>query len=158
MPYCVFLVDICWGHAVFARIGTNSVCPTVMCKITFGSTTTASTPIPVVLCATSYSTAVTGLVAVVSTSSRILAASIVFTSAMGRCGIFHLCSLHHCLHFLQLCGQLSLGFSPRFPHDPQAPAQPSESPSGRFLVARLHVSMCRNFSPCWHDAYLRLQR
>ena len=77
-----------------------------MCKITVGSTTTASVQILVVLWNVSSLTALTGLVAVVSILFIILADTIVLTCAMGRCSILHLNSLHHRFHLLQLCGQL----------------------------------------------------
>ena len=81
-----------------------------MCKFTDGLTTTASSPIPVVLCAVSYLTAITVLVALLSTSSIILVAYIVLTCAMGHCIIFHIHGLHDRLHFMQLFGQLLLVF------------------------------------------------
>ena len=47
--YCVLMVAIRWEPEIFARMGTHSVCPTVMCKITVVSTAAASAQIPVVL-------------------------------------------------------------------------------------------------------------
>ena len=112
---------------VFVWMGTHSVFPIVMCKITVGSNTTASAPIPVVLCAASPSTAITGLVAMVSTSSIILESSIVLTCPVGSCNILHINGLHNRFHFLQLWSQLLLGFLHRvghmihrFLHNPQS--------------------------------------
>ena len=45
--YRVLLVAICWFTTIFTRMSTHSVCPTLMCKITVGSTATASATIPV---------------------------------------------------------------------------------------------------------------
>ena len=61
-PQCVLLVSAFQGPAVFAWIGTHSVCPTVICKITVDSTTTAIAPIHVVLCTASSLTAIIGFV------------------------------------------------------------------------------------------------
>ena len=108
-PHRVLLVSICWYPAVFACMGTHSVCLTVTCKITVDSTTTSSAPITVVFCTASSSTEIILLVTVVSFSSIVLTASVVLTFTLRLCKILHLHYLHHFLHFLQLCDQLFLG-------------------------------------------------
>ena len=91
-PHRVLLVSVCRSPAVFYRMGTHSVFPTVMCKITVDLTTTSSKPITVVFCTASSSTALIWLVTVVSSSSIFLTAYIVLTCILRWCSILHL----HC--------------------------------------------------------------
>ena len=77
---------------------------------------TALQQIPVILCTTPSLAAVTGFVAMISTSYIILAAPIFFRCVMWHCILIHLCGFHHQLHFLQLCGQLLLSVLHRVGH------------------------------------------
>ena len=108
VPHRVLLVSICQGPALFALMGSHSVCIIVMCNITIDSTTMSYAPITVVLCTASFSTAIIGFVTVVSTSSIVLTAYIVLTCTLRRCSIFHLHLLNNFVYLLQLCVQLLL--------------------------------------------------
>ena len=107
--HCVLLVSVWRGLELFSRMGTHSVYQTSMCKIIVYSTITASVPITAVLCTASSSTAIIGLVTMVSTSYLVLTASIVLICTLRHCRILYLHCLHHQFRLLQLCGQLLLG-------------------------------------------------
>ena len=135
-------------------MGTHSVCPTVMCNITVGLTTT------------NYCCFVRHVLLDCSNwiSCRVI-------HVLHNLGGFH--SLDVCHGELQYIASAYLAssiafdaavwptvagcFAPRFPHDPQAPARLSESPCELGLVTRLPLDLRRHCSPCWHDAYTRLQ-
>ena len=95
-------------------MGKHFVSPTLVCYITVAPTTLATFPIYSVLFTASSLAAKIGVAAVVST------ASIVLMIMLWCCSILHLHFLHqclqHCLHLLQVRGQLLLSALHRVCH------------------------------------------
>ena len=102
-PQRVIIVAFCRVPAVGACMGTHSVIPTVICKITVNLITTATSPIYLVLITASSSSAKNFV------STVIFMASIILVGMLWCSSILHLIFLHHCLNLLQLGRQLLLG-------------------------------------------------
>ena len=138
IPYYVLLVAIWWGPALFSWMDTHSVCPTVMCKITVGSTTAAYAPI--------------------HDGNWI---SCRYIRVLHSPGVWHV-SLHNNAYasFASLtafAAPVWTTVAGCFAHDPQAPARLLVSTSESNLVARLPVALQRHCRLCWRDVFPHLQ-